>query len=115
TVLFPACDDVPAPLVVDGKVAARLSSDPVARALVRALGRPVAAPSANRSGEPPATDVAAARRTFGEAVGGYLADGSRSAPPSALADPGPPLRVLREGAITRSQLETAIAANAGRA
>jgi L-threonylcarbamoyladenylate synthase len=115
TVLFPARDEIPPPLVVDGKVAARLSSDPFAQALVRALGRPVAAPSANRSGEPPAADVATARRTFGERVGAYLDDGLRSAPPSTLADPGPPLRVLRDGPISRAALEAALADHPGRA
>ena len=115
TVLFPARDGLPAPLVVDGKVAARVSSDPVAQSLVRALGRPVAAPSANRSGQPPATEVESARAAFGHAVGAYLDGGLRSAPPSTLADPGPPLRVLREGAIARAQLEAALADGPGRA
>src|SRR5262245_56507967 len=43
TLLFPARPELPAPLVVDGLVGARVSSHPTVAALVRGLGRPLAA------------------------------------------------------------------------
>jgi tRNA threonylcarbamoyl adenosine modification protein (Sua5/YciO/YrdC/YwlC family) len=108
TILFPARAGLPGALVVDGKVAARHSSHPVAVRLARELGRPVAAPSANPAGREPARDVAAARAYFGAAVACYIDGGPISGLPSTLVDPGPPLRVLREGAIPRTALEEAL-------
>lgn len=49
----------PGPLtIVMGETGFRFPSDPIARALLRLAGVPVVAPSANRSGQPPATDAA---------------------------------------------------------
>jgi L-threonylcarbamoyladenylate synthase len=95
--------------VVDGKVAARVSSNATAVALARAAGRPIAAPSANFSGEPPVRDVAEARARFGIAVAAYLDGGALAGAPSTLVDPGPPLRILREGAIPAREVEAALA------
>jgi L-threonylcarbamoyladenylate synthase len=108
TLLFPARPDLPAPLVVGGKVAARVSSHPTAAALARALGRPIAAPSANVSAEPPARDLAGARAAFGPAVAVYLEGGTLAGPPSTLVDPGPPLRVLRAGAVPAEAVAEAL-------
>ena len=48
----------PGPLtIVMSDIGFRFPSDPIARALLRRAGVPVVAPSANRSGEPPATDA----------------------------------------------------------
>lgn len=108
TILLPARVALPAPLVLDGMVAARVSSHPVARRLTQELGRPLASPSANPGGLEPAWDVAAARAYFGSDVACYIDDGPIARAPSTLVDPGPPLRVLREGAITRAALDEAL-------
>lgn len=108
TVLLPARPDLPAPLVLDGKVGARVSSHAIARRLSRELGRPLASPSANPAGLEPARDAAAARAYFGPAVACYIEDGPIAGAPSTLVDPGPPLRVLREGAIPASAIEHAL-------
>lgn len=108
TILFAARAGLPEALVVDGKVAVRHSSHPVAASLARALGRPVAAPSANPAGREPARDAAAARAYFGDAVACYIDAGPIAGLPSTLVDPGPPLRVLREGAIPRAALDEAL-------
>lgn len=105
TILLPARPDLPAPIVLDGAVAARVSSHPLARRLAQELGRPLASPSANPGGREPARDVAAARAYFGSDVACYIDDGPIAGAPSTLVDPGPPLRVLREGAIARSAIE----------
>lgn len=108
TLVVPARPGLPAPLVLDGNVAARVSSHPVARRLAQALGRPLASPSANPGGLAPAPDVAGARAYFGSDVACYIDDGPIAGAPSTLVDPGPPLRVLREGAITRRAIEDAL-------
>ncbi|MEW6269646.1 MAG: L-threonylcarbamoyladenylate synthase [Thermodesulfobacteriota bacterium] len=108
TILFRARPGLPEPLVVDGRIGARVSSHPLAQRLTRELGRPLAAPSANPAGREPAHDVDTARRYFGDAVACYLDGGTIAGPPSTLADPGPPLRVLREGAVARAAIEDAL-------
>jgi L-threonylcarbamoyladenylate synthase len=52
TLAVPARPGLPSAIVTDGCVAARVSSHPVAHALVTAVGRPITATSANRSGSP---------------------------------------------------------------
>jgi L-threonylcarbamoyladenylate synthase len=108
TILLPARPDLPAPLVLDGRVGVRVSAHPVARRLALAIGAPVAAPSANPGGRDPARDVAEARAYFGDRVSVYLDDGPIDRPPSTLVDPGPPLRVLRAGAVGRAEIDAAL-------
>lgn len=111
TLLLPARPGLPAPIVLDGMVAARVSSHAVARRLALELGRPIASPSANPGGLEPAPDVAAARAYFASDVACYIDDGPIAGAPSTLVDPGPPLRVLREGAISRAALDAALREN----
>jgi tRNA threonylcarbamoyl adenosine modification protein (Sua5/YciO/YrdC/YwlC family) len=92
-----------------GTIAARISSHPIAQAIVEALGRPLTATSANPGGLPPARDVAAARAYFGARIDVY-ADGGPSTPGPAstvvdCSTPSP--RLLREGAIPLDRLEAA--------
>lgn len=108
TILLPARPGLPAPLVLDGMVAARVSSHPVARGLARDLGRPLASPSANPGGLDPARDIGEAHAYFGSDVACYIDDGPIAGAPSTLVDPGPPLRVVREGAISRAALDEAL-------
>lgn len=108
TVLVPARPELPPPLVRDGLVGVRLSSNPTARALAIAIGAPLAAPSANPAGAEPARDISAARAYFGDTVAVYLDAGILVGPPSTLVDPGPPLRILRAGAIPEEALHTAL-------
>ncbi len=64
----------------------RVPDHPLARELARRAG-PLIATSANRSGEPPARDLAAARRTFGRTVRAYVAGPpAPSGRPSTLVD-----------------------------
>lgn len=109
TLLVPSRPGLPGPIVRDGRTGCRVSSDDIARTLSARLGRPIASPSANPSDLEPARDAAAARQYFGEAVSVYLDDGPRDGTASTLADPGPPLRILREGAVPRAALEAALA------
>jgi L-threonylcarbamoyladenylate synthase len=89
-----------------GGIAVRESPDPVARALVRALGRPITSTSANRTGGDPARSGAEVSRIFGDGVDLILDAGGREATmPSTLVDlrAGTPV-ILRRGAISPERL-----------
>ena len=91
-------------------VAVRAPSHPIAQAVIAAFGRPLVAPSANRSGRPSPTNFSDAIAETGAAAaialdGGACAIGLESTV-VALQD-GPP-RLLRPGAITRAEIEALI-------
>jgi L-threonylcarbamoyladenylate synthase len=112
TLLVPARPGLPAPLVRDGKIGCRVSSHSLAAGLSRALGRPLACPSANPAGLTPAAHADEARAYFGDAVAVYLGGETREGLPSTLVDPGPPLQVLREGAIPIAAIDSALRSSA---
>jgi L-threonylcarbamoyladenylate synthase len=102
TLVLPARDVVPTEVTAGtGTIGVRWSSHPVALALVRALGAPITAPSANPSGAAPPTSAAAVLDYFPEALDLVL-DGGPTAggPASTVLDVtfAPP-RVIREGAV----------------
>ncbi|MDP8961825.1 MAG: L-threonylcarbamoyladenylate synthase [Actinomycetota bacterium] len=69
-----------------GTVAVRMPLDEVALDVIRAVG-PLAVTSANRTGEPAANDVTAARAALGDDVDVYVDDGPRrNATPSTILD-----------------------------
>ena len=95
------------PLLTGGGdgIGVRVSSHPMATALVRALGRPVTAPSANPAGLPPPRRVEEVRAYFGARVDVYLDGGCLPGEPaSTVVDARGELRVLRQGAIAASLL-----------
>ena len=108
TLVLPASPGLP-PRLLSGRatVGARMPDHPVALALLRAFGGPLAVTSANRSGEPDATTADAVEAALGGRIpllldGGETPGGS----PSTVADlTVSPLRVLREGPIRREALE----------
>jgi L-threonylcarbamoyladenylate synthase len=102
-------------------IAVRVPSHPVARALLRAAGVPVAAPSANRSGRVSPTTAGHVASDFGEDVA-WILDGGRcvhglestivtfEANPSAGSQAGRAQNtvILRTGAVTAEQIEAVI-------
>lgn len=91
-------------------VAVRAPAHPAAQAVLAAFGRPVVAPSANRSGRPSPTRFADALEETGAFAaaavdGGSCAVGLESTV-VALLD-GPP-RLLRAGGVTRAQIEAVV-------
>jgi L-threonylcarbamoyladenylate synthase len=91
-------------------VAVRVPAHPLAWEVLRAFGRPIVAPSANRSGRPSPTTFADAMEETGPAAaaaldGGPCAVGLESTVVSVL--PGP-VRLLRPGAVTREQIEAVV-------
>lgn len=118
TFLVPARADLE-PAVVDARrrtVAVRVPGRADLRRLIELVGAPLASTSANRTGEPPLTDLAAAVAAFGDGVAGWWpgeaepggagpgeagpGEAGPGAPPvpSALVDlTGPSPRILRPG------------------
>ncbi len=101
TLVFAAQSDLPPQLTAGSEsIGARVSSHPIAQALVEALGKPLTAPSANPAGEMPPIRVEQARAYFGDQVDLYLDAGTLPGePPSTLVDVRDGLRLLRAGAI----------------
>ena len=88
-------------------VAVRVPGHDLARAVLAEFGRPVVAPSANRSGRPSPTNLADALEETGFAValgldGGACSVGLES---TVVASIGGRLVLLRPGAVTRAQIE----------
>lgn len=91
-------------------IAIRAPDHPVARALLKAAGRPIAAPSANRSGRVSATQAAHVASDLGDRVefiidGGATAFGIESTIVSLAGDE---IAILRPGAVTAEAIENAI-------
>jgi L-threonylcarbamoyladenylate synthase len=96
------------PLVSAGlpTVALRVPAHPVARALLRAFGGPVAAPSANPSGRISPTRADHVARGFPAGTVTVLDAGpSTVGLESTIVAPGTPPRLLREGGIAAERVE----------
>ena len=102
TLVLRARPGVPSELMAGtGTIGVRLSPHPVARALVRALGSPLTAPSANLADAAPPTTAAAVLAAFDGAVDLVLDGGATAGgPPSTVVDvTSDASRVLRQGAV----------------
>jgi L-threonylcarbamoyladenylate synthase len=97
---------LPPAVTATDTVAVRVPDHPVVRELIHALGAPLAATSANRSGQPELRDAPSIDAVLGDALelildGGPCAGGV----PSTVVDvSGEELRVLRVGAISPDRL-----------
>jgi L-threonylcarbamoyladenylate synthase len=111
TLVLPARADLPR-MVTAGldTVAVRLPAHPVAQALLRAAGVPVAAPSANRSGAPSPTTVEMARRSLGDAVDMYLDGGPCTVglESTVIRVHDDEITILRPGAVTAADIRAAL-------
>lgn len=90
-----------------GTVGVRLPDDEEARAIVRACGGALTATSANPSGQPPARNALEVMEYFKDALRLILDGGeARTLRPSTVLDvTGATPRIIREGVITRVELE----------
>jgi L-threonylcarbamoyladenylate synthase len=107
TVVLPSLPHVP-PEVRGGlsTVALRCPAHPLAQALLRAFGGPVAAPSANRSGRPSPTTADAVLEDLGGRIDAVLDGGPCPyGVESTVVDlSGPEVRLLRPGALPAEEL-----------
>lgn len=110
TMIFPRAARIPGCVSAGlDTVAIRIPSHPAARALIRASGLPLAAPSANLSGSPSPTTAAHVMRDMAGRIpaivdGGPCAVGLES---TVVTFDGDTVRVLRPGGITPAMLESA--------
>jgi L-threonylcarbamoyladenylate synthase len=102
TLVLPARAIVPADVTAGtGTLGVRVSSHPIAYGLVRTLGEPVTAPSANPSGREPPTTARAVVAYFGDGLdlvldGGPTAGGAPSTVLDMTVDPP---AIIRQGAV----------------
>jgi L-threonylcarbamoyladenylate synthase len=96
-------------------VALRVPAHPVAQPLIRAAGRPIAAPSANRSGHVSPTTAAHVEADLGEKVAVILDDGPSSiGVESSVVDvAGSEPVLLRAGGVTREAIEAVLGTRLG--
>ena len=102
TILLKAADSIPKGLVTNtGKVGVRISSHPVAAAIVEKFGRPITTTSANLSDFPPSLSVKHIQKYFGDKlpciVDGGACEPTRGSTVVDLAQES--MRIVRDGAI----------------
>ena len=111
TLVLTARKDIPSALLnADGGIGVRISSQPIATSLVRTLGHPLTATSANPSGKKPARTVEQARDYFSEKIRVYLDGGTLvSKTGSTVVEiSANRVRIIREGEIRKSELQCAV-------
>lgn len=111
TLVLPARSGLPAPLVNrNGAVGVRISSQRVACRLVRELGRPLTATSANPTGKEPARTVQEAMSYFSGKIEFFLDGGSLASQKgsSVVAVSSDALDIIREGEISAAELDAAL-------
>jgi len=114
TIVLARRPDIELPALLGGgrpTLGVRLPDHEVPRALARGLG-PIAASSANVSGQPDSTTAQLVDQTLGDVLAVILDDGPvRGGTPSTVVDCSDatvPPRVLREGAITAHDIAAAV-------
>ena len=107
TLVFAARKNLPTSLTAGtGKIAVRISSHPVAQALVQAVGGPITATSANRSGSPSCRSCEEVLSQLGQDLEVILDAGlTPGGKASTIADVTTwPPRILRIGTITAQEV-----------
>jgi len=106
TLILEALPDWPPPRVVGGRIGLRWSSAPFIQQLLARLDGPVTATSANISGRSDHDNVEGIAADFGDRVSLYIDVGPLTGSTSTVVDcSGSKVTVLREGAITRREIE----------
>jgi L-threonylcarbamoyladenylate synthase len=111
TLVLPSAAGLPERLLGGGKtIGVRLSPHPIARGLARALGGPIVATSANRSGHPAPATAADAAAELQDGVALVLDGGrTRGGAPSTIVDLSlDPPRLVRAGPISSLAVEAAL-------
>jgi L-threonylcarbamoyladenylate synthase len=108
TLVLPARADIPPPLVnATGGIGVRISSQPIATELVRTLGRPLTATSANPSGQAGARTIAQAKDYFSGTIDIFVDGGELSSiTGSTVAEVTTrKVKIIRAGEIAKRELE----------
>ena len=110
TLVLPAREGAPPPLLNrSGSIGVRISSQSIATELVRTLGRPLTATSANPTGHPPARTTEQARHYFDGSIKKFIDGGELTAKiGSTVAEIiGDTIRIIRQGEIPSDELQRA--------
>lgn len=111
TVLLPKQDTIPEIVTAHSPlVGVRIPSHPIALEFLRAAGVPVAAPSANKSGKPSATNHTQVIEAFGTELPNVIEGGDASfglESTVVLAKDQKQITILRQGAISQEELQNA--------
>lgn len=106
TLVIPASDNLPEPPADNGKIGIRVSSAPIVERLRALVDFPLSATSANLSGQSTPTTAPEIEAIFGDGVALYLDAGPCDRTASTVVDSTTtPVTVLREGAISRADIE----------
>ena len=111
TIVLPARKQLPAPLVSSsGGIGVRLSSQPIATELVKALERPLTATSANPSGREPARTLAEAKNYFSARIAVFIDRGALVSKTGSTVVQiiENRLKIIRAGEIERAALENSV-------
>jgi L-threonylcarbamoyladenylate synthase len=111
TLVLPARPDIPRPLVnCTGGVGVRISSQPIAQEIVKMLGLPLTATSANPSGQPGAHTIAQAKDYFSGKVEIFIDGGKLSSKTGSTVIEicGGKIKIIRAGEIAKRELELAL-------
>lgn len=111
TLVFRAASELlGSPFHRSSTIAIRIPDCPICLALLKSSGFPIISTSANRSNEPPAVTAEQVNEIFGDQLD-LIIDGSEtlSTTPSTVVDVTRlPVRVLREGAISKLEIDTVL-------
>ncbi|MCP9439566.1 MAG: L-threonylcarbamoyladenylate synthase [Nitrospira sp.] len=109
TILFPAKPSLPSALTAGtGMVGVRLTSCSPLQNILKYVG-PLTGTSANRSGDLPATTAAEVVKTLGSEIDLVIDGGTTpGGAPSTVVDVRETIQIIREGAVTRAMLQTAL-------
>jgi L-threonylcarbamoyladenylate synthase len=107
TLVFQASPHLPTILTANtGRIGLRISSHPVAQALVQAVGRAITATSANVAGQPSASLASEVSQALGKRVDAIL-DGGKTAGglgSTVLDVSGVLPKIIRQGTVSRTEL-----------
>ena len=88
----------------EGNVGIRIPDYPIIQNLIRAVGKPLLVPSANRHGEPPLTTSDEVYQVFKDEVDAVVEGESISNIPSTIVLIDREIKIIREGYITKEDI-----------
>ena len=107
TILVPAKKDVPVWVTHGtGVIGIRVTSDSKTHLLLTYTGKPLLAPSANHSGEPPAMTSEQVKEVFQDELDFIVEGAAQGGEPSTIIDlTGESYKIIRQGPITKEMIE----------
>lgn len=114
TIVLPARQDIPGPLVSrTGGIGVRISSQPIAARLATLLGHPLTATSANPSGKEPARTLTQARNYFSATLDVFVEGGTLTSQrgSTVIEVMGDRIKMIREGEIGAASLARVVGAD----